>query len=400
MVIMKKGVFIFILLFLLLFINTEARGIGMRSGSLTVSIDFVPNFQQTYYYSVIPYGDEPMDVGMYVENDNKDGTTSDLSKYFIIEPTIFKSVMPKQEPFFSVTVRLPGEIEEPGTHKLHVSAAEAFPDGGGVGIKAAVEAIFYIHVPYDGQYLTYSMETESVNQGTPIPIKLTLSNLGKEMINELYADIVLFDSQKNEADRIKTETIGLKSQENTILKNEIKTVGLSAGEYTVNATVHYDGKQVSKIQKIKVGELKLIILNQTQEITAGKVNEINVDIGSEWAETVKNVYAQVQIGDKQPVKTLSENLLGFQKTRLKAFFDAIDMKPGVYDMITKVYYEEKMTSKITMINVIKGVSSESAESNISFTNILLITVILVVVIINIVLFKILLKKKDENEKER
>ncbi|MBS3115186.1 hypothetical protein J4482_01010 [Candidatus Woesearchaeota archaeon] len=378
---MKKGVFIFILLFLLLFINTEARGIGMRSGSLTVSIDFVPNFQQTYYYSVIPYGDEPMDVGMYVENDNKDGTTSDLSKYFIIEPTIFKSVMPKQEPFFSVTVRLPGEIEEPGTHKLHVSAAEAFPDGGGVGIKAAVEAIFYIHVPYDGQYLTYS-------------------NLGKEMINELYADIVLFDSQKNEADRIKTETIGLKSQENTILKNEIKTVGLSAGEYTVNATVHYDGKQVSKIQKIKVGELKLIILNQTQEITAGKVNEINVDIGSEWAETVKNVYAQVQIGDKQPVKTLSENLLGFQKTRLKAFFDAIDMKPGVYDMITKVYYEEKMTSKITMINVIKGVSSESAESNISFTNILLITVILVVVIINIVLFKILLKKKDENEKER
>ncbi|MEK6887209.1 MAG: hypothetical protein AABW88_05245, partial [Nanoarchaeota archaeon] len=324
---MKKSLITLIFLILILSINSEARGIGMRSGSLTTSIDFVPNFQYTYYYSVIPYSEEPIDVGMYVENDNNDGTTSDLSRYFIIEPAVFKGVMTKQEPVFSVTVRLPAEIKEPGTHKLHVGASEVSPETGGVGVKAAVEAIFYIHVPYDGQYLTYSMETESVNQGTPIPVTLTLANLGKETINELYGEIVLLDSQKKEIDRISTSKIRLESQKNKIMKSEIRTAGLFAGEYVVNATVHYDGKQVSKYQKVKVGELKLTIINQTQEIFSGKVNEINVEIGSEWAETVKNVYAQIQIGDHLPVKTLSEDLLGFQIGRLKAFFDATNINP-------------------------------------------------------------------------
>ncbi|MEK6886770.1 MAG: hypothetical protein AABW88_02980, partial [Nanoarchaeota archaeon] len=90
-------------------------------------------------------------------------------------------------------------------------------------------------------------------------------------------------------------------------------------------------------------------------------------------------------------------LLGFQKVRLKAFFAATNIKPGTYNLITKVYYEEKMTSKTTAIKVIKGASVESAEGNISFTNILLIVIIIAVVIINVVLFKILLKKKDEKE---
>lgn len=393
---MKKSLFILIFLILVLSMNCEARGIGMRSGNLMVSINYIPNFEHTYYYTVVPYNDEPMDITMYVSNDNTDGTISDLSKYFIIEPMVFKGVVPKQEPFFSVTVRLPNEIKEPGTHKLHVAAAEALPESGGIGVRAAVEAIFYIHVPYDGQYLTYSMDTESVNQGTQIPIKLTLANLGKEPINELYADIVLFDSQKNEIDRIKTNTISLKSQENTVLSSEIRTIGLSAGEYRVNATVHYDGKQISRAKNVKVGELKLSIMNQTQEIIAGKMNEIFVEIKSEWAETVKNIYAQIQIGDQPPVKTLSEDLSGFQKTKLKAFFDAANIKPGIYDMNIKLYYEEKMTSKTTAVNVVKGESI--AKGKISFTNILLLVIILVVIIINIVLFVTLLKKKDEHEK--
>jgi len=385
---------------LALSINSEARGIGMRGGNLIVAINYVPNFEQTYYYSVIPYTDEPMDITMEVENDNRDGTTSDLSKYLIVEPVVFSGVMPRQEPFFSVTVRLPKEIKEPGTHKLHVTAVEALKNSEGIAVRAGVEAIFYINVPYEGQYLTYSMETENVNQGTPIPITLSLSNLGKEPINELYADIVLFDSQKNKMDSVKTETIEMKGQENAVLRSEVKSIGLVAGEYVVNATVHYDGKQVSRAQKIKVGELKLSIINQTKEIVSGKVNEIDVEIESEWAETVKNVYAQIQIGNNPVIKTLSEDLLGFQKITLKAFFDATNVKPGIYDMLIKAYYEEKLTSKTVKINVVKGESAEFANGKISFTNILMAVIILVVVIINIVLFKILLKKKDENEKTK
>ena len=395
---MKKSIIIFVFLILVLSISSEARGIGMRSSSLIVSIDFVPNFEKTYYYSVIPYNEGPMDIGMYVENDNGDGTNSDISKYFIVEPSVFKGVLPNKEPFFSITARLPSEIKEPGTHKLHVGAAEVLPETGGVGVRAAVEAIFYIHVPYDGQYLKYSMETESVNQGTPIPVTLTLANLGKEQIKELYADIILLDSQKNNIDKIRTETIPLESQKNKILSFEIRSIGLLPGEYTVNATVYYDGRNVSKSQKVKVGELKLTILNQTHEITAGKINEINIDIESEWAEDVKNVYAQIQIGNQPAAKTLSENLFGFQRIKLKGFFDATGMEPGVYDMTSKVYYEGKMTSKTSDITVIKGAADSFAKGNISFMNILLIVITLIVVIINIVLFEILLEKKSKNDK--
>ena len=395
---MKKELLVISLVFLLFAVNCESRGIGVRSGSMIVSINFVPNFEQTYYYSVVPFSDEPMDITMYIENDGDDGTTTSLSQYFIVDPPLFKNVLPKTEPFFKVTVRLPKEIKEPGNHKIHVGVAEAMPETGGISVRAAVEAIFYINVPFDGQYLRYSFNAKNVNQGNPIPIEIAYTNRGTEPINNIYSSIDLLDSSKKIIANVKIDSFVLGSQEEKKQKAEISTMKLSPGEYNVNLTVYHDGKQDYSSQDVKIGELTFKILNQTSTLFSGKMDEIWIDAESQWAEPVKGVYAEIKIGENPAIRTLSEDFNGFQKMRLKGFFDATNMNPGDYDMAIKLYFEDKIVSKTTTISLIK--ENKFEMPSLSPTNMIFLIVIIMIIIINITLFFILMKKKDEKEKER
>lgn len=394
-----KRALLFGFLFAVLFsANSFATGLGLRSDSLIVGIDFEPGFEGTYYYSLLVYGSEKRDVQLYATDDSSDGTESKLAKYFTFDKSIIKDVGPGQIPTFSVKVKLPKKIDEPGTHKVHVGAVEMFGKTGGMGAKTAIEAIFFVNVLHSGQYLSYSIEAYDVNQGEQIPVEVHVSNLGTDEISSLYADIKLLDFNKKHIAEAKTESISLAKRAAKTLKAEFSSSGLAPGTYFINATIHYDGKEESAGKYVRVGELNLKIINQTEEIIAGKINEIEVIVESMWADTLKDVYAKMTIGSNNPVRSLPEIIKGFEKAKLKAFFDAKEMKPGIYDMQSKVYFEDKTISRTTKIKVIN--EKRAPFANLSMANILFLTAILIVIIINITLFIILMKKKEEHEKER
>ncbi len=397
---MKKQVFVLLLIVLTAPICSFATGLGLRSNNLVVGINYEPGFQETYGYSVVLYGDETRDIQLYVKDTDKDGTNTEMAKYFTLSHDIIKNVKPSEEPIFYVTVNLPSLIFEPGTHKVNVGALELLENKGGFGVRTAIEAVFFVNVPHQGQYLSYTLKAESVNQGDPLKAELSMINYGVEEIKNLYADFRLFDFNKKVVGEAKTETISLAKNKGETLSVEISTSNLLPGTHTINATIYYDGKEASASKEVRVGELNIRIINYTDTITAGKINEMWVNVESHWADVIKDVYAEIIIGNSEIARSLGVDLKGFETAKLKAFFDAKDLTTGIYNMVLKVYFKDKVITKTTTVNVVKDKLFRMPLVNASLTNVLFLIIVIIILIINLTLFVILMKKKDEHEKTK
>lgn len=401
---MRKIVFVLFLSLLLLTIssyNSHASGIGLMSDSLLVSINFQPNFEETYYYTLLVYNPTPTDVQLYAVDESGDGTYSDIAQYFTLSQQRFTNVNNRLRPYFTVKVKLPSQIKEPGIHKVHVGAVDVPPGASGMGARAAVEAIFSIYVPYNGQYLQYNLQAQNVNQGQPIAAIIDATNFGTDAIRKLYANVSLFDSDRDFITMVQTRTTSLGSQEHVDLYQNISTMNIRPGTYLANATVYYDGKIGHIAVPVKIGELNMSIINQTEEIVTGKINEIDVDVQSEWADTLTGVYAEIGIENQKPIRTLPQDIVGFQEMKLKGFFDATDVSPGIYTMTIKLHFGDKTIIKTTKIRIVKQSFLELPSlSNLSVTATLFMIVMLIIIIINILLFIVLVKKKDEHEKAK
>jgi hypothetical protein len=396
---MRKTLLILIILSALFLQNAEAGGIGLRSDSLSVSIEFKPYFEETYHYSLVTYGSEPRDVQVYVEDESADGTSTNMAQYFTVSEPILRNVNSRTEPYFSITVRLPAEIKEPGMHKIHVGAIEKpLGDSGGVSIRTAIEALFYVYVPYEGQYLDYELTARSVNQGVPLQTTISVSNFGTDLIKSLYAIINLFDLQGNLIATTRTNSISLESRRHDLISANISTANILPGNYIVNASIFYDDKQAFDGREVKVGELTFKIINVTDVFVAEKINEFEVEVESQWADPIDSVYAELTIADKERIRTLPLEVAGFQKERLKGFIDMKGVKTGTHDALVKLYFGGKDISKTENVHVVERSLLELPVFELSLTNMLLLVIIMIILIINITLFVILKKKKEAYEK--
>ncbi len=394
---MKKSILVIFILILQLS-NTDAM--GLRSGSLNNNINFIPNYEGTYYYYVSAYNNKPVDIEIYISDDNGDGTTSNLAQYFTPSEWVIKNVLPGQEPYFSVIVNLPATIDEPGTHKVHLGVREMIESEGGFAVRTAIESLFFIQVPFDGKYLKSSFSVEGANAGEPIKTVIDLRNLGDKQIDRIYANIIIIDSDGNTVTDKKTETVSLISQENKQIITEINSRGISPGEYIAEARVYADETEQTHSADFKVGHLNFQITNQTQEIFAGKINHIFVEAESEWANQVNGVYSEIKIGDQPEIRTLPENFAGFETKKVQGYFDASNLAPGTYDMHMKLNFEGNYTAKTTQINVVRDNILRLPNVELSLTNALFIAIIGIIVLINITLFILLMKKKEGGNNEK
>lgn len=395
---MKKGVIFAFILGAILISNSYA--IGLKADKFNHNVNFEPNFRGTYYYGVVTTLDVPVDLIFYVKDKDDDGTITNLSKYFVLSDTLMKNVLPKNEPYFSVSLNLPSKIEEPGTHIVRVGVREKLPGDASIGIATAMESLFFIHVPYEGQYLRYSLDAEDINTKENMPVTISLTNFGTEDMKKVYVDIKLLDGNNITVSAIKSETFSLKIWETKKIELQMSTSALPPGTYVAEGTAYYDDKNKIATDSVKIGQLNFKIINQTETIYADKINEINLDVESEWADSVKGVYADITIANRESVRTLTESFSGFEIKKLKSFFDAKGLQPGTYDMNMNLKFEGKTTSKNAKINVIKENLLRMPNIEFTLTNMLLMAIVIIILIINITLFIILIKKKKESDEKR
>ncbi|MBN2421058.1 hypothetical protein JXB27_02150 [Candidatus Woesearchaeota archaeon] len=381
--------------FLISFFTTYA--IGLSSTSLNNEVFFEPNIEATYYYSILLYNVEPLDVQVYVVDDSSDGTHQNVSRYFTAEPEFFKNVDKSIRPSFKVVMNLPRELNEPGTHRVKIGVVEMPKETGGLNVRTAIESLISIQVPYTGKFLRYSFDIKSVNRGEQIPVALSVHNLGIEKIDELYAEIRAFDYNKNEVLFAKTEKISLESHQDNVLKLNMSSTGLMPGNYVAEAKIFYDGKEATTAQNFKIGKLEINVLNQTTIFVPGKVNKFFIEIESEWAEKIRGVFAEVTIANEETAKTISKDILGFERTNLEGFYNVPELRPGKYKMLVVLHYAGE--KKIKEVDITIENESRLPKLNVSPLQAAFLVVILIILIINLILFTILMRKKNEHEKE-
>ena len=278
------GIAIFLILSLL---PIGAYAIGISPSR--VIIDFEPGYEETIEYFVLNQGDAVLNAVIYASGDLSEHIT--LSRNSV-------TVQPGQKEYFSVTLKLPEELS-PGRHDNRIGAREAGPAGGGtVAALAAVESQLWIDAPYPGKYIEASLDAANAAVNEIAEFTLTITNKGSEDLSRVSATIDIYNKGTNE----KVGSIG--AGETSIISGESAELkaswrGTQTGAYKAVATVSYDGSTKTVEDDFKIGDLLVNIVDiRSDDIPAGSIGKISIDIDSLWNEDIEDVYAQVVINEE------------------------------------------------------------------------------------------------------
>ena len=382
---MKKTIlFLCIVLMLSSISMVLAGGVGISPAYYKVF--FEPGMVKSFQFH--SFNLNPLSkVNLYVQGD--------LSKYVSLSNHSLDG-----DGFFSVTVRLPQEIDVPGVHKIYVGAIESknISEGGVIGGIASVRGRIDIIVPYPGEYAESTFSISNINEGENANYKLGVQNLGLKKIT-VKPHIEIYKSSPSKSilnQSLRIFTLTPKSSLNII--GELHTKDLHAGSYYAIAIVDW-GKKIDKIKKqFRVGEFLVDIIDYDYLFEQNKINKFNIEIQNKWNTKINRVSANVVITDEGKVvssfKTVSVSANPWETKNITGYFDTNGLKAKRYIASIVVSYDGKTSSKLVAIYVQKPVS----RTYIKYIIIASVVVFLFLVIFIYLILKIKWLEKNENKK--
>lgn len=286
----------------------------------------------------------------------------------------------------------------PGRYEIYVTSSEVAPSSGGtVGAMAASRLMFTLHVLRQDKFIELtSFQALPVPQGVSANVTLGVVSRTLQDINSVSAEVRLY----REGALVKsawTTPLPLPSKESALLLASIDTEDLDGGDYDINATIHYDGNTLdSWPETLKVGTLHVKLINHSTPMTYNTTNRFLFSVGNEWNRELRDVYAEVHIGD-QIKKSPSQNIPPFGQTQYEVYIDREEsLLPGHiegnisvtfqdYDSVSKSYIA-KNESFTVPIDIVLPPDPEQGwlEQNIVYVGVgivLLLFIMMVVIII-------------------
>ncbi|MEM4336816.1 MAG: CARDB domain-containing protein [Candidatus Woesearchaeota archaeon] len=341
------------------------------------------------------------------------GELKEYARYYDDTPI---RLAPDERGTVTVKFRLPESIGEPGWHSLGIVATESEGTGGNVGARGEVTVFIRFFVQYPGKYLKATLDASDAKLNEDVKLKVTLSNLGKEDIDSASAKIEIY-SEGKKIDQVFTDSTSVKVGETKNLETKWSSIGQKKGTYFAKAIINYDNKSTEANDTFKIGTFHLRIINFTNKAESNKINDFEMFVENEWNENVENIFADVNIlSGNALLRTFSlaeARIKPWEIKKIKGYFDAKGIKPGIYDLNIKMTYGSYGKTETTIengtIEIIekKEISIEEEKSSkITFfskqkimnTTNVLIALIILLVIVNIILL-VKKKRKDEEEKE-
>lgn len=379
----KRIVFLLTFVFFLYFPITYA--IILQPPSITY--DFVPGAE--YFFSFKVQGsknEEVQDVYVYVVGDlNKTITISPITAK--IEPGIWTE--------FTGTIKIPNTLE-PGTHTNRITVVQGAPETAGVGSVAGVELLLGVKVPYPGKYADISLVADNIKLGQKQNFLISVISLGKENLETVYGDIVVFDSRDIIVGSVKTNTISILSGNVGKINAIWDSSNSPQGEYYAEAKVNYDGRLEEDQKRFSIGDLLMDITNiNSTRIKKGEVGKVYVTAQSFWNDPILGVYTQLDFTDRQnqqfTFRSQEDTFEGFSIRNLLVYVDSANIEQGTYNAQYTLFYSNKTVVRQSTITISPG----SFVSGLSLTQILLILIILILLILVLVNIK-KYKKQSKN----
>ncbi len=361
---MEKWCFI---LCALLFVLPFVSGIGLSPDYLY--LPYAPLAEGTTSMRVINTVESPLLASLYLEGE--------LAEYFTIVDTSVPIGPLSSEPF-TITYKLPYEHPTPGPNQIIVHVKNE-PPGGGVAAVLNVIAKIIVEVPYPEKYLAYTVTTQNVNVGENILFNFAAHNKGSENIFTVKPSVTFYHTPAME------ESLGTyEGQPVSLVVNNQKTISLAinstelgTGEYFVVTSINYDGIPTPRKDiSVTVGYKDISVINYTEMLLAGSIQEFSLTLKNHWNRVVEDVYVEAYLArDSVPLTnrffSQTKNINPLETFTLPLFLDVTDIAAGSYDVIVNVYYDD-LTKQETLSLKLRDNLYFSTEIFIAFLIVLLI----------------------------
>lgn len=354
----KTEFILLIVLTVLLTVNTSALGItpGRKI------INFEPGLEQRIDFTVI--NSEYNNLGLEVSVKGK------LARYVKLKESSF-SMSPNEysrEEYYDI--KLP-EILEPGLYSTDIIVVENTGENVEgkdpyIGGKTAVVTQLNVNVPYPGKYI----DAKLLNSEDGRNFYITLEGKGDEKIDELYANITLYDLAENVVRELRTNNVSLKSGE----RKEISAgwrADVAPGEYIAKAKVYYDGKELVLNKRFKIKD-KFLELREikVENFKLGEITLLNLNVKNWWNEQISDASAEFEFykGNNKIGETKSSPYSIAPQTDkdVRLYWDTAGLEDGLYNAKIILNYEEKKSEENLKMNISKnGIEFIDAEGVIS-----------------------------------
>ena len=364
----------FLILLLLILISRMVFSIALTPPELNIIYDSEKEVGCGFNFSP----DKEGDISFRVEGDLKDSIDLTSQNFKVKKNAWYSSLC---------VIKLPANLS-PGPHEANIIVVEG-KNPGGVGAVAGIIFPVRIFVPYPGKYLDikrYNLNDIAIDDIANF--KLEVISRGEEKINNAKAEIIIKDKAEKIYGKTQSNSISLeKNQEGTLLA-EWNSSGTPAGIYDAEAVVFYDNKQAKESKEMKIGELRVDILDiKYDKALTNSIIKFDLNLKSVWNSPITDAFLTLDIfdGNNKFIKEIKgENFeIGpWLEIEKSIFWDTKGLEPGKYKGTFKVIHSNGRSSEKT-IRIDLNQSFFNKYPVVSISLILIVIILRIILIINI-----------------
>jgi len=255
--------------------------------------------------------------------------SGDLLEYISIENLNHDS--------FDLVIQFPQVYITPGIYWFGLTVRELPVAEEGMSSLVSVSRKFKVEVYSDEKAVDVSLSAQDVNQGTIVPLTMTVTSRGYKDINQIWGEISILDQTGKQIGWVKTPTKPLPALAAETITAEFNTSTIPAAEYRAFGILHYDDKDKKANTTFRVGNVDLILLNYTSVVEPG-FNTFTMQIMNNWGNELNDVFGKVFVHDAELLHTPSIDLEPWQKGILQGIIK-IELEPGVYNGSINLFFE-------------------------------------------------------------
>ena len=370
---MKRGLVFFLLCIFLASFVSAALGVSPA----VKEFDFVPGKVITLKYFVSSDNPE-QEIEVFT-------SAGELQEYVSINKE--KITGPGS---FTVTIRLPDNIETPGIHRISVGAREIPSEDEFIGTTIDIRGVIKIFVPFPGKYLETQLSIPDGNIDEKIPVELHVVNRGKESLN--IAPVIEFLTEGTLVHTMEFTPVEVGVSGDRFFRKFLDTTDYAPGDYKARAVINY-GEITTVEGDFRIGSLFVRIANFTESLVKGGIQEYDVYIESRWNNKLDEVFADVNISNQlqsMQFRTPSAGLEAWEKKTLTGFLDTESLE-GKYDVEITLSYSDQQTTDSGTLTI--------REINYTLLIGAIVGAGLLVIIILVLIFVILRRKASKKKRK-
>jgi len=333
------GLFAFVIILIALL--PFSFGLGISPGKATV--DFEPGMTKTFKVDIYNNENQEMLIKIHL--------TGYLSEYITLSTDELNFSADDKIKGFSYSIRMPENIERPGTHTAEIifTALKSADDTKSlnINVNTGVKTLLDVKVPYPGLYAYATLQTKDVKPGQDIEFYIAIANLGKNDIEEVWADIKVSDPDDNEIASLTTEPISIDSKKRGKLLEKLSSTELLSGDYYVDALLHYDEKEIDLKSRFSIDEFLIKLLSaEADEYSLGSVAKFSINVENIGNRPVRDFYTTILLNDEKnneiaDLESIKINIDKAQATESIIFWDTKNIQIGEFTGKLGLQYENK-----------------------------------------------------------